>query len=302
MEDKKRTVVSYITINNKDYDYIYEFINNSVDAIVRDLYDDELKKVLTTIEREKSIFSMIDKQESVEKNKHYLIGKYVGFIYAVDKFLSIALPKKNLDNVVNSLNVYEIPHINDIIITIIKNEGIRHGKLADEIGIKKSTLTGIMEKLVSKGIVTFSRPGKYKYYYVTDLGKEYYKHNKGVINSMSNIDSLTEQLLVAISKEDDANGKLISIIEALTKGKHCFKEYEAKSKGKIKPETIFAHMPRIKPVNVAIEEGNVYTVDNGLSLIDCNGRNTVCLRKKTGFDNECIYSYYNYNDKVSNLI
>ena len=99
----------------------------------------------------------------MEKNIHFLFGRYIGHIDFLYEQLAKEYKEKSFKESLSVLNISDIPHVNDIIVTIYQQGGIRHGILAEKVGIEKSTLSGIMDKLVKKGAVRFSRPGKYKF-------------------------------------------------------------------------------------------------------------------------------------------
>ena len=103
----------------------------------------------------------------IDENSHFILGRYVGYLDLLYKQLSYKAREKAFIDEINCYSVSEIPHVNDIISTLYHEEGIRHGRLAEKVGIEKSTLTGIMDRLVNNKVVKFSRPGKYKYYYLT---------------------------------------------------------------------------------------------------------------------------------------
>ena len=185
-------------------------------------------------------------------------------MYALYEHLAKAYKEKNFRDSLEARDISDIPHVNDIIVTIKQDEGIRQGKLAEKVGIENTTLSGIMDKLVEKGAIRFSRPGKYKYYYLTELGNNYYEKNKIIIEAETNIDALTEQLLLALSKEDDANGRLLQIISALCKGKSVFNGYNSKTKEKVNPSIIFAGIPTIRQLNVLFSDNLVHTINSGI--------------------------------------
>lgn len=261
-------------IKQNNYSELSNFINESINQLKVFFDALDLVELENEIERKKSNFSFLVKKEIVEKNVHFLFGRYIGYIDFLYEQLAKEYKEKGFKESLASLDISDIPHVNDIMVTIYQQEGIRHGALAEKVGIEKSTLSGIMDKLVKKGAVRFSRPGKYKYYYLTELGNRYYINNRAIIEAETNIDALTEQLLLALSKEEDANGKLIQIITALCDGKNVFKGYKSNTQEKVNPSMIFAGIPTIKQLHVMFPDTSIHTV-NDASVLSLNSKSDI---------------------------
>lgn len=254
------------SLEQNNYSNVSAYVSESINRLKMFLNKLELTALEDEIEHKKAKFSFLVKKELAQKDVHFLFGRYIGFIDALYEQLPKVYKEKIFRDSLESCDISDIPHVNDIIVTIRQDEGIRHGKLAEKVGIEKSTLSGIMDKLVEKRAVRFSRPGKYKYYFLTELGDKYYENNRIIIEAETNLDALTEQLLLALSKEEDANGKLLQIITALCEGKNVFKGYKAKTKEKVNPSLIFAGIPTIKQLNVLFSDTSVHTVNNAWML------------------------------------
>ena len=160
-------------ISSGEYDEIYSKISAFQDCIKELLYEKEYAKFEETLVYQERINAWISAKYEAEKNTAYLVGLFLGYLSALE--INIESYYKNLSTALLSekLLCADIPHLDDILFSIESNEGIRHGQLADLIGIDKSTLTGIMEKIVSIGAAYFSRPGKFKHYYLSTDGKNY---------------------------------------------------------------------------------------------------------------------------------
>lgn len=253
-------------LEKKDYENLIACIQDSIERLKTYSSNADLAGLEGEIEQKKSILSFRVKKKLVEKNVDFAFGRYIGYVDALYEQLVKAYKEKNFRDTLETYDISDIPHVNDIIITIKQDEGIRHGNLAEKVGIEKSTLSGIMDRLVERGAIRFSRPGKYKYYYLTELGNSYYEKNRMIIEAETNIDALTEQLLLALSKEDDANGKLLQIITALCEGKNVFDGYKSKTKEKVNPSIVFAGIPTIRQLNVLFPDNSVHTINNGIVL------------------------------------
>ena len=251
-------------LEKNDYANLIVCIQESIERLKIYLNNSDLAGLAGEIEQKKSKLSFSVKKKVVEKNVDFAFGRYIGYVNALYEQLAKAYKEKNFRDTLEACDISDIPHVNDIIVTIRHNEGIRHGNLAEEVGIEKSTLSGIMDKLVEKGAIRYSRPGKYKYYYLTELGNNYYEKNKVIIEAETNIDALTEQLLLALSKEENANEKVLQIITALCKGKNVFKGYKSRTEEKVNPSFIFAGIPTIRQLRVWSPDNSVHIIDGGI--------------------------------------
>lgn len=158
---------------------------------------------------------LFDKKAHCSDRPDYWIGYYSG---------TLALYKQVLMDYYNQMAVSEklehsfagkVPHFDEAISYIYENEGIRHGKLADALGIEKSTLSGIMDKIVESGAATYSRPGKFKYYYLTPAGKKYYLSIQHRIDQEKDTHTLIEQMASLLLKDPNPAALAGSIVETL---------------------------------------------------------------------------------------
>ena len=181
-------------MSSGEYDEIYSKISAFQDCLKELLYEKEYEKFKEHLVYQERINAWISAKYEAEKNITYLVGRFLGYLSAME--LNIESYYKNLSSALLSEQLLsaEIPHLDDILFSIEKNEGIRHGQLAEAIGIDKSTLTGIMEKIVSIGAAYFSRPGKFKYYYLTTDGKNYCEENREKYKETLNLNSQIEEL------------------------------------------------------------------------------------------------------------
>lgn len=161
----------------------------------------------------------------------YLVGKYVGEMDLLDEVLNSYFERyEKIQEVFETEHSENIPHINEIIVCINDNPGIRHGKLADMIGISKGALTPLMFKLEECGLVSFSRPGKYKYYYLTDSGEEYYKEKLADSKENMDIDYILENLSIHLAHAKNRDELLSYIFQRLLTPEYGSKAFNWKRK------------------------------------------------------------------------
>lgn len=129
------------------------------------------EKLRHDVAYQKRMTEWLVQKYTAEENIDYFAGVFMGLLYA----LEVQLSAHNQEEQAGTLGATakDIPHFQEILYAIEEQDGIRHGKLAESVGIDRSTLTGIMDRIILSGAVIFSRPGKFKYYYITGLGKRY---------------------------------------------------------------------------------------------------------------------------------
>ncbi len=255
------------SLERNDYENLFLYIQESSNYLKSLLENSNFAELEKVLEHEKNHTAYYIKKEYAEQNIHFIFGRYVGLMDVIYDQLSNESQMLQFKNKIEEYDISEIPHVNEIILSIHRDEGIRHGKLADNIGIDKSTLTGIMDKLVDKGAVTFTRPGKYKYYYLSKFGKAYYENNKKFLEVGSNIETLIEQILLCLSKEENATDRALEIITALCRGKSKSNGYNYKIKGNVDTSRVFAAIPSIKAVNVMFPESKkIHTINQAMTF------------------------------------
>ena len=149
-------------------------------------------------------------------NTSYLIGKYVGAVDILDEILNVELVEdEKIQKVMDDVRSEDIPHINEIVYCIFHNPGIRHGKLAKMVGISAGSLTPLMVKIEESGLIMFSRPGKYKYYYLTESGENYYNNKRAESKENMDLDYILENLKILLSHAKNRDEVLRHIMDRL---------------------------------------------------------------------------------------
>ena len=172
----------------------------------------EIKKEIIYQDRQ---LDWLVQKYNADQDIGYSIGYLSGIICALKEFVSKAFLDERMNKIMENLDTVQLPHFDEILYTIEKEEGIRHGKLAERIGVDKSTLSGIMDKAILSGAVNFSRPGKFKYYYLSTAGKAYCSDKRKRHKSVRNIDSLIEEIALLLNQEKDPAEAVAKIVKAL---------------------------------------------------------------------------------------
>lgn len=273
-----KTIEFEKAIENGNYKQINIFIEESIKHFERLIKQSALEDLERELDLKRTLISFWAEKELVDENPHFILGRYAGYLDLLYEQLSSKVKEKAFIDGINCCSVSEIPHVNDIISTLYHEEGIRHGRLAEKVGIEKSTLTGIMDRLVARKVVKFSRPGKYKYYYLTDIGIKYFDDNRKNLEATTNLDALIEQLLLTLSKEEsDINGKIVKVISSLFKGKNEYEGYQSNVSEKINPAFIFGKIPCIEPINVMMPDKSIRTVTSSLIFNPSKSNSIVSL-------------------------
>lgn len=230
-------------MNNTNFDFVnYDFESAVLERKTAEIqsYLDKLLDFLVKSFQKKQVFELQKRVDIHKKKVHYCarkeiksenisfaIGRYYGILEAISGCVDDQVRKERALNEITVLDFEKIPHINDVVAIIASDPGIRHGELAKKVGIERNTLTSITDRLVEYDIITFSRPGKFKYYYLTELGKNYYEENLVHIQEDMNIDFLIEQLLLVMSKSTTPDELAAKVVQSIIAGKHKFKGFES---------------------------------------------------------------------------
>jgi len=254
-------------MNNTNFDFVnYDFESAVLEGKTVDIqaYLDMLLESLTKLFQKKQVFDLQKKVDLHKKKVHYCakkeiksenvsfaIGRYYGMLEALSGCVDDMVKKERVLNEINSSGFEKIPHLNDIIAIIATNPGIRHGELAKKVGIERNTLTSITDRLVECNVITFSRPGKFKYYYLTNLGSSYYEDNLIHIKESLSLDYLIEQLVLVMSRSTSPMEIAEKVLHSLNVGQHKFKEYKASNSDQIDPLHLIPWLIAEKPALVA---------------------------------------------------
>lgn len=253
-------------MNNTNFDFVnYDFESAVLEGKTVDIqaYLDRLLESLTKLFQKKQVFDLQKKVDLHKKKVHYCakkeiksenvsfaIGRYYGMLEALSGCVDDLVKKERVLNEINSSGFEKIPHLNDIIAIIAANPGIRHGELAKKVGIERNTLTSITDRLIECDVITFSRPGKFKYYYLTNLGNSYYEDNLIHIKESFSLDYLIEQLVLVVSKSDCPTEIATKVVHSLFDGQHKFKGFRTSNAHKINPLQIIPDIIAIKPAYI----------------------------------------------------
>lgn len=165
---------------------------------------------------------------TAEENIDYFAGIYIGLLYALETHLSAHDLEEQAGTTLDAA-AEDIPHFQEILYTIEEQDGIRHGKLAESVGIDRSTLTGIMDRIILSNAVIFSRPSKFKYYYLTELGKRYCNIHRRQHNLKQDKAALTSAFVALVSQSRNPAELVGELMKTLYDKKQADPAYPAVS-------------------------------------------------------------------------
>lgn len=302
------------SMNNTNFDFVnYDFESAVLERKTVDIhaYLDRLLESLTKLFQKKQVFDLQKKVDLHKKKVHFCarkeiksenisfaIGRYYGMLEALSGCVDDLVKKERVLNEINASSFEKIPHLNDIIAIIATNPGIRHGELATRVGIEKNTLTSITDRLVECDVITFSRPGKFKYYYLTTLGKSYYEDNLIHIKESLNLDYLIEQLVLVMSKNSSPMEIAEKVLHSLNVGQHKFKEYKASNSNQIDPLHLIPWLIAEKPAFVATSNSSEVMYADTATIFGINSE--IASESLIYFSNsqESLENTYSYENEV----
>jgi DNA-binding PadR family transcriptional regulator len=268
---------------------VSESIRDAVNYIIDSFRDDDFNKICEEYNSAIGLLSRVTDIEIQRESVDYLIGRYVGIMEMMGEALLKNTKQKKVNDFIGNLKIEDLPHFNDIIITVGENPKINHQKLADSVGITKGTLTPIMDKLVESGLITFMRPGKFKYYYLTPQGDKYYKDKLINIRRVKNKDALFEDLLLFVENSDNPSECVGKINSFLYNKKFKSDEFKEKNNKRLDPLDMLTQITIDQPVYISI--------DNTVNNFEADEIRTVTL-----FDGDQAKKHISFsNSKLKNM-
>lgn len=221
-------------VSEGSFTEIKTYTEDAIRYVEKLLHLNEYLPLKNHLAHEQRAIEWLYDQYTSNENIEFFIGYYAGLLKLYQKELIDCSKAEQAEHLFDDFPHSTLPHLNEILYAIEAHEGIRHGVLAQTVGIEKSTLTGIMEKIVDLGVVTFSRPGKFKYYYLTEKGKNYCTHNRAHFQATKDIDIVLEELLECIERDADPQSVIVKICQTLFERKPLSPKRAAMSKTEMK--------------------------------------------------------------------
>ena len=186
------------------------------------------EKLKCDVAYQRRITDWLVQKYTAEENIDYFAGVFIGLLYALEVHLHAHDLEEQAGSTLDAV-AEDIPHFQEILYAIEAQDGIRHGKLAESVGIDRSTLTGIMDRIILSDAVIFSRPGKFKYYYLTGLGKRYCNSHRRQHNLKQDKTALTAAFVALVDQSRDPAelvGELMKTLYDKKRGASAYSAFE----------------------------------------------------------------------------
>lgn len=129
------------------------------------------------------------------------IGKLIGGLSVLARKLSYESQKRESE-IIAEKHLSGVRHLDDIILILDQNGTMNHTSLAEKMGnMNPPTLTENMKKIAQYGLIYFKKTGKYKYYYLTDIGLRYAESLKKRQKGSKDLDLIQMQLQELLNSE-----------------------------------------------------------------------------------------------------
>lgn len=120
------------------------------------------------------------KMEKTERNIHFARGRLIGVCEIYQNLIELSEKAEYHSHTIDDVfaAIKTISHGDEVLESLSLSRGINHKELSNIIGIDVSTLTGIMDKLENLNLIYYTKIGKFKFYYLSDLGQSYKDEKK----------------------------------------------------------------------------------------------------------------------------
>lgn len=172
-------------VEKEDYYYALDCVQDQKEALLKAWQEGPHR------EFERCIRLAIQDVESVKIQNprfaisiEYLIGTLDGYTELLEKLFRT----ENRMHMITETLTRQSPKVRQILLCLYeRDDGIKHGELADKIGSSYSSLTNIMKKVLFSGAVEATRSGRNTYYYLTDVGRQYCEQQGNSENELRQI-------------------------------------------------------------------------------------------------------------------
>lgn len=232
MEKKLKELLIEGSKDNSFQEY-FNLINLSIEKLIISLREFNYQYLEEVYDSMSNITSYVIDTKIIDKSIDFIIGRYVGCLEIISEVLLLNRKQENTIDFFENTPDIDIPHFKEIIAIIAKNPNINHQHLADKIGISKSTLTPVMDKLIKKGMVTYWRPGKYKFYNLTQLGNLYYNSKLNNSYFTKSEEELIEETLLFLKNAEDPSAFIGNLTVAIFNKEFKSKSFREKNSSKM---------------------------------------------------------------------
>lgn len=163
-----------VAITNQNVPEITEYVRHLVTYIDSLYRTNQFNYLEQTVNIQYQKLAHISELEKEKNPIPYQMGIAMGTLNMMKQVLRCYhQQEKILKLFQQQVLLQDIPHLEDIVWILDNSTMVRHGVLAKQLGINKSTLTGIIKQIEDSGLINITPSGKYKYYSLSDSGKRF---------------------------------------------------------------------------------------------------------------------------------
>jgi len=288
-------------IEHEDYDALKECIIKTRKEVSEE-YNNGRESLNEKIMLFLDHFRILVSEYVKKRNFSFLFGRHIGYMEGVNSVLENDIKSAYNAKIVSELKNLSSAHFDEIIRILYYEDAVRHGVLAEKVGVDKSTLTGIMDKLEKSEYIVSVRPGKFKYYYLSDSGKKYYIENqKKMIKPEDNIDIKLNDLLYSLSKTSDYDDKFDYVLDQLRKHKYKMDSEKSVKQPKPAKQTIQTKEQFSELLKKVYRNSNIRSADASANTIRFSSKFRVYLTANADHSSESDESLEDLEDESSIL-
>lgn len=159
---------------NSDFSQIYSYVEDKyIDILSRENENgEELGRLIHSESEEIGYFEDI----VVSDNEMYRALFQMGVLMGALKIIAQRIYDKKQSSFIfeDVEQKYSgIKHLNDILLLLYSNSTMSHATLSSELGMQDSTMSECMKKVLATQLVSSTRSGKFKNYYLSEDGLRY---------------------------------------------------------------------------------------------------------------------------------
>lgn len=174
MNNEELLYIDEILDNLDSYsDDMEELANDMIVSILNNIKDSDKSELIEYICKKYSNISTIAEEIGLKDNLNMQKAYYLGFMKAVIDINNLANKKRKQSKYINKF-IPKYKYLEDIIYILYHENIMTHSQIADKLKINANVLTNFFTRTENLNIFDSKKNGKYKYYYLTSIGREYY--------------------------------------------------------------------------------------------------------------------------------
>lgn len=169
--DSKRDVCR--EYDQKEYDFLIEYARENQQNILSEWMDGSYLGIKKTLRYGSSIVKKFEHHIREHKNLSaiFWLGALMGTIRSFEHLSFEETQNQWIDRTFRK-EVSSIKNLDRVILSLEIHGVMSHSEICQNLNIKESTLSEMMKKINYTQLITFTKSGKYKFYTLTDTGRQ----------------------------------------------------------------------------------------------------------------------------------